>query len=698
MKRLILLTIGIFILYTGYCQNTSQEATNTPEDSVTLQEVVVTATKPLTRFKGEGLVTTIAGTTLGKLGTAKDVLGFIPGVSNNNGNIEVFGKGTPLIYINGRVMRNHIELEQLSSDKLKDIMVINNPGAKYAANTQAVIRITTVKEFGEGFSLDTKTVAGYKDFLYGKEQIGLNYRIGGLDLYGMFEYNNTRGKGTSSNIQNTWAEEHNMTMLDMHSKSKSQLYDGQVGINYTTKSNHSFGVYYKFIHKPNKTDVSTVSSLWIDEQLQENSILSQEKESDYYEHLVDGYYSGRFGKWTTDLTFNLLWRNKNDNQYIKKDMDVFPISIYDKSNGRMLAGEFHVSRPIWTGNLNLGTEYTNSTRKENSSNEGAVVAVTNNCIEENNVSVYGELVQRLGSLTLQMGLRYEYTNSNYFEYGKMITDQSRNYNKLLPSATLTFPIKQVMFQLNYSRKYIRPLYSQLSSTVYYVNQYIYETGNPLLRTPFSDNVSLNMKYKWLMASATYKHVTDPIITTCSSYDNSAITLLKKENSFEDLHNLQIMLSAMPGFIGKVYYPVLSVGMLTQSYKVDYKGKTINMNHPMMILQFNNILRFPHNFTFTSNFKYRSAGDGENIRMGQSWQIDLGMTKTFNSHWNVKLSVNDVLNTAKDTKFTMYSGLRNVQIEKSLNTRYIELNVGYKFNMPKSRYRGKGAGNSEKSRL
>lgn len=698
MKRLILLTIGIFILYTGNCQNTSQEATNTPEDTVTLQEVVVTATKPLSRFKGEGLVTTIVGTTLGKLGTAKDVLGFIPGVSNNNGNIEVFGKGMPLIYINGRVMRNHIELEQLSSDKLKDIMVINNPGAKYAANTQAVIRITTVKEFGEGFSLDTKTVAGYKDFLYGKEQIGLNYRIGGLDLYGMFEYNNTRGKGTSSNIQNTWAEKHNMTMLDMHSKSKSQLYDGQVGINYTTKSNHSFGVYYQFIHKPNKTDVSTVSSLWIDEQLQENSILSQEKESDYYEHLVDGYYSGRFGKWTSDLTFNLLWRNKNDNQYIKKDMDVFPISIYDKSNGRMLAGEFHVSRPIWAGNLNLGTEYTNTTRKENSSNEGAVVAVTNNCIEENNVSVYGELVQRLGSLTLQMGLRYEYTNSNYFEYGKMMTDQSRNYNKLLPSATLTFPIKQVMFQLNYSRKYTRPLYSQLSSTVYYVNQYIYETGNPLLRTPFSDNVSLNMKYKWLMASATYKHVTDPIITTCSSYDNSAITLLKKENSFEDLHNLQIMLSAMPGFIGKVYYPVLSVGMLAQSYKVDYKGKIINMNHPMMILQFNNILRFPHNFTFTSNFKYRSAGDGENIRMGQSWQIDLGMTKTFNSHWNVKLSVNDVFNTAKDTKFTMYSGLRNVQIEKSLNTRYIELNVGYKFNMPKSRYRGKGAGISEKSRL
>lgn len=672
-----------------------------PVDTVALQEVVVTATKPLTQFKGDGIMTTIVGTTLSKLGTAKDVLGFIPGVSNNNGNIEVFGKGTPVFYINGRIMRNPIELEQLSSDKIKDITVINNPGARYGANTQAVIRISTVKEFGEGFAIDTKTILGYKDYLYGKEQIGMNYRVRGFDLYGMFEYDNTHGKGSSTSTQNSWLEKHNMTMLDMYSKSKSQLYNGQIGINYTTKSNHSFGIYYKVTSKPGETNTHTVSSSWLDGQLQDNSLLSQRRELDYQEHLVDGYYSGKWGKWTADVTFDFLWRNNKDNQQIeeKEGTGVIPITIRDKNNGRMLAGEFHTSRPIWKGNLNLGVEYTSSVRKEVFYNKEAVISDNNDRIEEDNAAIYGELSQRFGPLTLLIGIRYEHTNSDYYEYGQRIAEQSKKYDEFLPSATLMFPIKQAMFQIGYSRKYTRPLYSQLSSTVYYVNQYLYETGNPLLKTPYSDNITLNFRYKWLMLAATYKHVTDQIITSCGSYaDNPDMTLLKKDNSPNDLQNLQVMVSAMPGFIGKVYYPALSVGVLSQFYEIDYRGKTMNMKRPMVILQFNNLFRFPHDYLLTANFRYRSKGDGENIRMGKSWQIDLSASKTFNAHWNMKLSVNDIFNTAKDTRFTMYSGIRDIQMERSLNTRGVELSIGYKFNMPKSRYKGKGAGNSEKNRL
>lgn len=702
MHRLLFFACIAFLFNAVNAQEIPSTAKDTPVDSVALQEVVVTATKPLTQFKGDGVMTTIVGTTLSKLGTAKDVLGFIPGVSNNNGNIEVFGKGTPVFYINGRIMRNPIELEQLSSDKIKDITVINNPGAKYGANIQAVIRISTVKEFGEGFAIDTKTTLGYKDYLYGKEQIDLNYRTRGLDLYGMFEYDNTHGKGSSTSIQNTWLERHNMTTLNMESTSKSQLYNGQVGINYMAKSNHSFGIYYRVINKPGEANTHTVSSSWLDGQVQDNSLLFQRKETDYQEHLVDGYYSGKWGRWIADLTFDFLWRNNKDKQQIKEKQgtSLIPtITIHDKNNGRMLAGEFHVSRPIWKGNLNLGTEYTSSTRKEDSYNKEAVISDNNDRIEEDNTAIYGELSQRFGLLTLLIGIRYEHINSNYYEYDQKISEQSKKYDEFIPSATIMFPIKQAMFQIGYSRKYTRPLYSQLSSTVYYVDQYIYETGNPLLKTPYSDNVSLNFRYKWLMLAATYKRVTDPIITSCSSYDdNPDVTLLRKDNSHNNLQNLQIMVSAMPGFIGKIYYPVLSVGVLSQFYEIDYQGKTMNMNHPMLILQFNNLFRFPHDYLLTANFRYRSKGDGENIRMGKSWQIDLNATKTFDKHWSIKLSVNDIFNTAKDIRFTMYSGVRDVQMEKSLNTRGVELSIGYKFNMPKSRYKGKGAGNSEKDRL
>ena len=58
------------------------------------------------------------------------------------------------IYINGRQMRDRSELDRLQSDNIKSVEVITNPGARYAASTRAVIRITTKKMLGEGFGFD----------------------------------------------------------------------------------------------------------------------------------------------------------------------------------------------------------------------------------------------------------------------------------------------------------------------------------------------------------------------------------------------------------------------------------------------------------------------------------------------------------------------------------------------------------------
>ena len=154
-------------------------------------------------------------------------------------------------------------------------------------------------------------------------------------------------------------------------------------------------------------------------------------------------------------------------------------------------------------------------------------------------------MQRFGNVTLQLGLRYEHTGENYYEDGLMIEEQSHKYDKLLPSATLILPIKQLMFQLGYSRKYNRPPYSQLSSTITYTNQYLYETGNPLLKTPYTDEVSLSMSYKWLIFMASYRNISNPIITTFVSYENNPeVTVLKKDNS--------------PKKLGSLYYSHLGV--------------------------------------------------------------------------------------------------------------------------------------------
>ncbi len=120
-------------------------------DENVLGEVVVKSQLPVTRLGDEGLITNVEGSVLSRMGTANDVLARIPGLQRKKDGFEVFGKGTPLIYINGRKLRDKEELAQLSSEDIKSVEVIHNPGARYDASGGAVVRIRTVKRQGDGF-------------------------------------------------------------------------------------------------------------------------------------------------------------------------------------------------------------------------------------------------------------------------------------------------------------------------------------------------------------------------------------------------------------------------------------------------------------------------------------------------------------------------------------------------------------------
>ncbi len=150
--------------------------------SINLKEVIVSASVPTTKLSGGALVTNVANSYLSQLGTANDVLGWIPMITGSDGNFTVFGKGKPLIYINGRKVVNNSELEQLSSKNIKDIKILSNPGAKYDASVKAVIVIQTKKPKGEGLGLNIRTKGSFANYFSPLGQLDLTYRIGGLDL------------------------------------------------------------------------------------------------------------------------------------------------------------------------------------------------------------------------------------------------------------------------------------------------------------------------------------------------------------------------------------------------------------------------------------------------------------------------------------------------------------------------------------
>ena len=151
-------------------------------DENVLGEVVVKSQLPVTRLGDEGLITNVEGSVLSRMGTANDVLARIPGLQRKKDGFEVFGKGTPLIYINGRKLRDKEELAQLSSEDIKSVEVIHNPGARYDASVGAVVRIRTVKRQGDGFGFRLSGDYNQSENTDLNGQADVNYRHDGLDV------------------------------------------------------------------------------------------------------------------------------------------------------------------------------------------------------------------------------------------------------------------------------------------------------------------------------------------------------------------------------------------------------------------------------------------------------------------------------------------------------------------------------------
>lgn len=370
-------------------------------------------------------------------------------------------------------------------------------------------------------------------------------------------------------------------------------------------------------------------------------------------------------------------------------------------HSRMLAGKLTASRPLWKGNFTIGSEFTNSFRDEDYIPVGndPLLTESNMRINENNTAFFGEITQRFGIVTARVGLRYEHTNSQYFENDVKQTEQCRKYDDFMPSVMITFPVKRTNFQLTYNRYVGRPLYGQLGSAVSYVNPYTYETGNPYLKTWFTNKVSLDFLYKWLIVSASYVNRQRRLISSFQPYgDNPEIQLTKKVNSERPMQSIELDILINPGMIGSFYTPSLTVGASKNFDKIEYHGGFKSMNLPLYLVRFNNIFTLPHNYMLTASFNFRSNFEMYDSWVGKTWQINFSASKTFNKNWELTLNVNDIFNSAAKSQYIIYSGWYRYEKDRESTTRSISLTLRYKFNVPKERYKGKGAGNSERERL
>ena len=700
------------ISYVGYktiyrlCHQPEVGTIRMQPDNYTLKGVVVQGERPKVVLQGNSLMMNVEGTVMERLGTAEDVLTRVPMIAKRGEGFEILGKGTPLIYLNNRKLTDLNELRNIQSDNIRSVEVIQNPGARYDASVNAVIIIRTKRAAGEGLGVELTSWSRKGHGYANNERINLTYRTGGLELFanlfGAYNKNWSRGEFEQTVYADTlWTITNRQENTE-----RNPYFEGRLGFNYQVNDNNSFGGFYQHVY-----DYMKISSVYDDDILFDGNVYDHLRNSSVKRgeltprHQANLYYTGKIGQFAIDFNADYTFRkqrNRNQQQELsEKDMDR-DVNTENLTRSKLLAEKLFVSHPLWKGQIEVGEEYTNTHWKNRFDNQEGYIDNSNNEQHEQAIAPFMELRQRLGSVQLSAGLRYEHVESEYFVDGLRRNDQCRTYNDLFPSVAASTSVKDFQFSISYSKRTTRPSYWQLSSDVTYENRLNLQMGNPYLKPIKYHNLNTTIMWKWVYLTMNFAHCVDPILYTADSLPGDSKVNFVTYKNYDHADWLTVTLGAQKNVkLGgeATWTPQYNVSLMKPWFKTEFLGEQKRFNHPMLALQLGNIITLPHDWLLQVDFNMHTYGYQQNVWFNSTnAMLSLSVSKDFfKRRLNVKLTGNDFFNSGIN-RFTLYSNRMMFQKMEDNDSRCIQLSLRYRFNVTPSKYKGTGAGNAEKNRL
>ena len=679
------------------------------EDPALLEGAVSTGMMVKTRVTATSMVTEIQGTVLGSSGSVLEMLGKVPGMVSKGDELEVLGKGSPVIYMNGRKLHDMNELKQMRSEDVQSVEVISNPGAQYDASVSAVVRIKTVRSEGEGFGFDLNA-ANNQDLQYGVSDpsatMNLRYRFRNLDLFASVNY----WKWDQISIyddyvkmytgKDSYVQESAMTNDHYYSSGL----DYNIGFNMQLAENHSVGAR---VVRRETVDAGTYCRTTTDIiRYDESSGLASslndsfqnEKRHSPYDWEGNVYYSGHVGKLGISFNADYLSNRKDmvcnisdiidDGEYVERLQEGVTTS-------RLAAAKLVLTYPVWKGQLEAGAEATSVERGNSYSITNYPLPASDSKVDENNVSAFASYsfsLPKLGSVSA--GLRYEHVG---FDYNDLLDGENsmvRYQDEFFPSLSWAGQFGPVHASLAYSLRTSRPGFDDLSDRIKYINSFTLLQGDPKLKNERKQEVGMNARYRWLNLSVSYERLDNALTQMFNIYGEDNMLLVKRSNIPQPVRNLLVFLSANPTW--GVYSPGWSAGMQKPWAKI----ADVSYTKPMFFFTMNNAFRFRHSWQLEANMHIQTKGDYLNFRMTTpSCNLGFVVQKCWlkNDALCLRISVQDVLKRSLQSTYSDAGFLIHTETPVRNNHR-LDVSLRYTFNASKSRYRGTGAGKDAQSRM
>ena len=668
--------------------------------TMTVKGVVVKGDRPQYKMLPGGLEIAIEHTLLSKMANTFDVLNLLPRVSVSGQSISIFGKGTPIIYINNKRVHDNNEIVNITPDNIKSISVITSPGAEYDAEVESVIRIHTKERRANGFSLRADAYGKYNKWMSDYELISTCYQTKKIEIANSIWTMGTHDGEDNNLITDIYLPDkhyHNnqKCMTELRNRYLSEYLTADYSLN---DSNSVGGSYHYYGRLKGRTNSISRQDVLLNGVAQGSIEQDEVMKPFLCLHQANIYYVGKVGLVGIDFnaTYYAVKNRRNDEGFeSSKELGYQEIHSSNRQNSDMWAGKLVVNIPLWKGNMAVGTELSKTDSHGTFLNKEQLVPSTETDIHERNIAGFAQYGLPISKWTIGFGVRYENIIRNYLSDGVKQDDMSRKYNNFFPNLSVSWSKDNWYWQLNANEKIHRPSYRQLSNFMQYDNRFLYEGGNPTLQPEKVFNAETMIMYKWLNISIGYKYLKDVMAWTKYVYPGKEFAYTTVLN-FDRNQQLYASINVSPRF--GIFRPTWKFNYSQQFFDTKKYGANKALSKPLLSCLLDNHFALSETMGAAVSL-YAATANADGFLMNKSnYSVNLRFNKSFaNRTWIIYLSANDIFKTAKE-RWTMY-GLGSGTTKDCYNyNRSVSLQVTYNFNAKRSKYKGTGAGNEEKSRL
>ena len=535
-------------------------------DAETLQNVTVTASKPLIQMGIDRKIFNVEKNLVSAGQTAQEIMKNIPSVNVDiDGNVTL-RNAAPQIFVDGRP--STLSLDQIPADAIESVEIITNPSAKFDASggNAGILNIVLKKNRRAGFNGNIRAGIDSRGKLNGGADI--NVKQGKINFFASGNVNQRKSLSSTNTFR------HNLlTPIDVNQVSKGRNENtfafGRAGFDYLLDNRNTLTFAGTLVRGnfDNHDDLNYDSTFSGRDSTRANQIT--DTKNHFNNTGATFSYKHNFAQAGKNISADFNYNSSNNSNSGLYTTNLFTSSNISKGLPTLRRTDGKGDTKFFTGQVDYSDPITENMKFE----AGARVAVRDNTNLNNNYfynyltqqyvynnsfssnykftdrvyAAYATFSSKINTWSYQAGLRAE--SSDYT--GTLIQRQTKDTSfstkypiSLFPSFFLTKELGNGQdLQLNYSRRVNRPNFFQLNPAVDPTDPQNLAKGNPGLKPEFTNSFEMSYQKSFakghsLLTTAYYKSSSN-LITRYIDYSDSVYYLTYRNANSSRSYGLEL---------------------------------------------------------------------------------------------------------------------------------------------------------------